>query len=95
MGEQTVSASEMRDKFSDYLEKVEARRFLILKYGQDAAYLISVREVRALEETLDVLDNSDLMRSIVRGIEDMKADRVRDADEVFPELDAEFVNGEG
>lgn len=95
MGEQTVSASEMRDKFADYLEKVEGRRFLISKYGQDAAYLIGVRELRALEETLEILDNSELMRSIERGIKDMKADRVRDADEVFTELDAEFVNDEG
>lgn len=90
MSEQAVSASELRDRSADLLENVERGRVLIRKHGQDRAYLISVRELRALEETIAVLDNQQLMDSIRRGLDDMEAGKVQDATEAFAELDAEI-----
>ena len=94
MSERAVSASEMREKFADYLEHVDSGRVLVKKHGQERAYLISVRELRALEETLAILENEDLMRSLMRGLDDMRRGRVEDATDAFAELDAEFMNEE-
>ncbi len=94
MPEMAVSASELREKSADLLENVDRGRVLIRKHGEDRAYLISVRELRALEETVAVLENQDLMASIRRSLEDAKAGRVEDAAEAFAELDAEFRDDE-
>lgn len=94
MPEMVVSASELREKSADLLENVDRGRVLIRKRGEDRAYLISVRELRALEETVAVLENQDLLASIRRGLEDAKAGRVEDAAEAFAELDAEFRDDE-
>ncbi|MDO8629607.1 MAG: type II toxin-antitoxin system Phd/YefM family antitoxin [Phycisphaerales bacterium] len=94
MPEITVSASELRDQSADLLERVERGqgRVLIRKYNKDQAYLISARELHALEETVAVLENQSLMRNVVRGKLDMQDGRVQDAAEAFAELDAEFRN---
>lgn len=94
MAEHTVSASDLREKSADLLENVERGRVLIRKHGEDRAYLISVRELRALEETIAVLDNQQLVASIRQGLDDMEAGKVQDAAEAFAELDAEFRNEE-
>lgn len=95
MAEQTVSASEVREKFADFLDTVEqGRRVLVTKHGKDRAYLIGVRELRALEETLAILGNKDLMRSIKLGLENLKEGEVEDARDAFAELDAEFASEE-
>lgn len=92
MSEQIVSASEMRDQFADFLEGVEGRRFLVTKHGQERAYLISVRELRALEETLAVLEDQELMKGLIKGLADLKAGRVQEARDAFAELDAELLD---
>ncbi len=94
MAEMAVSASELRERSADLLENVERGRVLIRKHGEDRAYLISVRELRALEETVAVLENGDLMASIRQSWEDVKAGRVEDAADAFAELDAEFRSEE-
>jgi prevent-host-death family protein len=95
MTEVAVTASELRDRSSELLEDVNQGRgrVLIRKHGEDRAYLISARELRALEETMAVLENHGLMESISRGLQDMKAGRMEDASDVFTELDAEFRDG--
>ena len=90
MTEQTASASEVREKFSEYLDRVEKSRVLIQWHGKAKAYLISVRELRAMEETMSILENTELMESITRGMVDAEAGRTRPAREVFSEIDAEF-----
>lgn len=90
MPEMAVSASELRDRSADLLENVDRGRVLIRKHGEDRAYLVGVREFRALEETIAVLENQQLIESIRRGLADMEAGRIEDAADVFAELDAEF-----
>ena len=94
MSEQAVTASELRDRSAELLENVERGRVLIKKHGVERAYLVSVRELRAMEETIAILENQNLLRSIDRGLADMKNGRVKDAADVFAELDAEFKGGE-
>ena len=94
MSEQSVSASDLRERSAEILENVERGRVLIRKHGQDRAYLISVRELHALEETVAVLEDQELMRSVRLGLDDMKAGNVQDAADAFAELDAEFGDEE-
>ena len=68
----TVSASDMRDNFAEILDQVETRRVLVQKHGQERAYLISVRELRALEESLAIIENTDLARDIQKGLEEAR-----------------------
>lgn len=92
--ELTVSASDLRDRSSELLESVGNGRVLITKHGKGQAYLIGVRELSAMEETLAILDNQNLLNSIDRGLQDIKDGRVEDANDVFSELDAEFRDEE-
>ena len=94
MNELTVSASQLRDDSATLIENIDRGRVLIKKHGEERAYLISVREMRSLEETLAVLENHELMESIRDGLDDMRANRVRDASDAFAELDAEFRDEE-
>ena len=94
MNELTVSASELREDSATLIENIDRGRVLIKKHGEERAYLISVREMRSLEETLAVLENHELMESIRDGLDDMRANRVRDASDAFAELDAEFRDEE-
>ena len=94
MNEQRVAASEVRENFAEYLEGVDKGRVLVTKHGQERAYLIGVRELRALEETIGVLENEELMKSLARGLDDLRAGRVQDAADAFAELDAEFPSEE-
>ena len=93
MRETTATASELRDGCAALLEHVERGRILITKHGAERAYLISVRELRALEETLAVLEDQELVETICRSLDDIKAGRVQDAEDAFAELDEEFRGG--
>jgi len=91
MNELTVPVSEMRDHIADYVDRIERDgRVVITKNGKERAYLISVRELRALEETVAVMENSRLLESVQNGLHDMEAGRVQEARDAFSELDAEF-----
>ena len=94
MSDIVVSASDLRDRSAEILESVDGGRVLVRKHGEDRAYLISVRELRALEETIAVLENAELAQSIVKGLDDLKFGRVHEAADVFAELDAEFQDEE-
>lgn len=90
--EETVSASELRDQIASILDRVDKHRVLIQKHGRARAYLISVLELRSLEETVAILENQPFLEQIAAGLNDLRAGRVRDARDVFAELDAEFTN---
>ncbi len=94
MSELAVTASEMRERFADLLENLDRGRVLVKKYGQDRAYLVGVREFRALEETIAVLESRELMRGLQRALDDVREWRVEDVADAFAELDAEFSNEE-
>ncbi len=91
MNEQMVPVSEMRDHIAEYVDGIDYNgRVMITKNGKERAYLIGVRELRALEETVAVLENTSLLNNLRQGLEDIKAGRVQEAREAFLELDAEF-----
>lgn len=90
MREQTVSVTEMREKLADFIEQVDQGRILLTRHGQDRAYLISARELRALEETIAVLESEEMVASLAQGLKDLREGRVEPAERIFADLDAEF-----
>lgn len=78
---------EVRDHFSDVVDRVELHheRVTVTRNGRPVAVLISPEDLSALEETLDVLSDSDAMADIseadaayasgevVRGVEAVRA----------------------
>ena len=69
MAELAVPAHEVRERFSHYLETAQTRRVLVKKHGEARAYIISVRELTALEETIGILENAELMRELRAGLD--------------------------
>ena len=81
----------MKDKFSEYVDRVqrEHERIVVTRYGRPAAVLISAEDLASLEETLEVLGDSDVVRAIrdadeavakgdvVRGVDAVRALRAR------------------
>ncbi len=92
--EHTVPASEARDKFAELLDQVEQGRIVVTKHGQEKAFLISVRELRALEETLAVLEDESMMQGLFKSLAELREGQTRPAREAFAELDAEFRDKE-
>lgn len=91
MKQLTIPASEARERLSELMENAQTSgRIAITKHGEAKVFLISVRELQALEETLAILDNEELMKGIREGLDDIRLGRVRGSREVFAELDAEF-----
>ena len=90
MNEINVPASEIRERFAEYMDRIDRDgRVVITKNGKEKAYLISVRELRALEETIAVLESSALVQNVREGLADIQAGRMRDAEDVFTDIDRE------
>ena len=74
----TVSATHARENLYDLLEEVAAsgKQIAITNKGETKAVLVSADEVASWEATLDVMSDKELMKSIKKGEEDIKAGRV-------------------
>jgi antitoxin YefM len=64
----TEPLREVKDRFSDYVERVAAQheRILVTRNGKPAAVLINPDDLEALEETLAILADTDAIRDIVK-----------------------------
>lgn len=85
------SLRSVRDRFSEFIDRVEKHheRVVVTRNGTPAAVLISPEDLESLEETLDVLGDSEaigdlveahrayLEGDVVRGSEAVKALRPR------------------
>ena len=81
----TEALRTVKDKFSEYVDRVqrEHERIVVTRYGRPAAVLISAEDLASLEETLDVLGDSDVVRAIRDADEAVaKGDVVRGVDAV-------------
>lgn len=77
-----------RTKLYDLIDEVSAsgKRVGITKKGEAKVVLISQEDLNSLEATLDIMSDTELMESIRRGDEDIKAGRVHDWEDVKKEL---------
>lgn len=72
-----LSLADIKNRLSEVVERVgrEHGRVVITKHGKPAAVLLSVDELEALEETLEIMSDPELMDQIRRAQVDVEAGR--------------------
>ena len=73
-----LPASEARANFYDLLDEVSGklRRFTITLRGKAKAVVMPAEEVEAMEETMEIMADKKLVKSIQEGLDDIKHGRV-------------------
>ena len=81
----TLPLSEAKTHLARLLSRVEevGEQFVITRSGRPAGVLLSVDEYEGLLETLEILADAELMKSIQRGLEDLEAGRIVGHDGVW------------
>jgi antitoxin YefM len=84
---ETVSASQAKTHFSKLLKRVREQResFVISQRGKVEGILLSIEEYESLIETLEILSDRELMRSIDKGRMDDESAKLYSFDETFNE----------
>jgi prevent-host-death family protein len=84
----TVPFTEARARLSELLDDLERRHehVVITRKGRPAGVLIPAAELEAIEETLEVLQDEDLLEALRESEEDVKAGRLSTLAEVRREL---------
>lgn len=84
----TVPLSEARAKLSELLDEVERlhEHVVITRSGRPVAVLVPTAEYDALEETMEILNDEDLLTALRESEEDVKARRVVPLERVRREL---------
>jgi prevent-host-death family protein len=84
----TVPFTEARAKLSELLDELESRHehVIITRNGRPTAVLVPADEQEALEETLEILQDEDILEALRESEEDVKAGRLRTLREVRREL---------
>jgi antitoxin YefM len=84
----TVPFTEARAKLSDLLDELENRHehVVITRRGRPAAVLVSAEEQELLEETLEILQDEELLRALRESEQDVRDGRLIALDDVRREL---------
>jgi antitoxin YefM len=84
----TVSFTEARARLTELLDEVNQRQehVVITRNGRPAAVVLSSDEYEALAETLEILDDEELMEALRESERDVQAGRTSSLDEVRREL---------
>jgi len=63
-----VPLADVKNRLSEVVDRLEREhgRIVITKHGRPAAVMLSVEDLQSLEETLEILSDPALMRSIRR-----------------------------
>jgi prevent-host-death family protein len=63
-----LSLADAKNRLSEVVDRLEREhgRVVITKHGRPAAVMLSVEDLESLEETLEILSDAALMRSIRR-----------------------------
>lgn len=78
MSTQTLPASKARSNLYKMLDDVKhnLKYYTISKKGEDMAVLISSEEYTSLQETVEVMNDKELIKSIQKGLNDVNSKRV-------------------
>ena len=84
---ETIPASKAKTYFSQLLRRIREHHesFAITQRGKIEGVLLSIEEYESLIETLDILSDKEMMKSIERGLKDEKTGRLFTHDETFRE----------
>lgn len=82
-----IPASKAKAHFSELLKRIREyhESFAITQRGKVEGVLMSYEEYESLVETLEILSDRELIKSIERGLKDEKAGKLHSHEEVFPE----------
>jgi antitoxin YefM len=83
-----VPFTEARARLTELLDDVEAKHehVVITRNGRPAAVVVSPEEWEALEETVEILQDDELLAALRESQEDVEAGRLFSLDEVKREL---------
>jgi len=83
-----VPVREFRTRLSELLDAVTERRdhILVTRNGKPAAALVPIDEYQALEETAELLSDSDALTAIETGLADLRRGDEVSLDELRAEL---------
>ena len=83
-----VPFTEARAKLSELLDELETRHehVVITRNGRPAAVLVPAEEQEIMEETLEILQDEELLRALRESEEDVRSGRVTPLREVRREL---------
>jgi antitoxin YefM len=83
-----VPFTEARARLSELLDELEARHehVVITRNGRPAAVLVPAEEQEVLEETLEILQDEELLRALRESEEDVRSGRLTPLHEVRREL---------
>ena|SRR3989338_7367089 len=78
-----LPASQARANFYDLLDEVsdKLRRFTITLRGKAKAVVIPAEEIESLEETMEIMADKKMVKSIQEGLNDIKHGRVISLDD--------------
>ncbi len=79
-----VPFTEARSNLTELLDDVEDRHehVLITRNGRPSAVILSANEYESLEETLEILEDKELLEALKRSDQDVKAGRLSSLAEV-------------
>jgi prevent-host-death family protein len=79
-----VPFTEARAKLTELLDAVEDRQehVLITRNGRPSAVMLSADEYESLEETLEILQDKDLMEALRQSEDDVRAGHLTSLDEL-------------
>lgn len=81
---ETLPLAEIKARLSEIVDRVEREheRVVLTRAGRPAAVIMSLADLEALEDTLDLLSDPRALKEIKSGRDDIARDRVMTADEV-------------
>ena len=84
----TVPLSEARARLSELMDELEQRHehVVITRNGRPVAVLVPSEEYDALEETLEILNDEDLVSALKESEEDVRAGRLTSLEDLRREL---------
>lgn len=88
---ETINYSQFRDRLSDCLKACnkKGRRFLVVRNGEEEAMVVSAAEWNSICETLEIMNDPQLMKQLLASDKAIRAKRTRSASDVFSDLLAE------
>ena len=75
----------VRDRFSEYIERVSQHheRVVVTKNGRETAVLMSIEDLESLEETLEILGDTEIVAQLLAASGEVdRGEVVRGADAV-------------
>ncbi|MBX9691731.1 MAG: type II toxin-antitoxin system Phd/YefM family antitoxin [Cyanobacteria bacterium] len=83
----TLDISEARKQFNSLDERLESERVIyVTRHNKRAFAVVNLAYLSAIMETIEVLADPDAMKMLEQSIEDIRAGRVHDQEDVESEL---------